>query len=46
MEKLTIPDKEIDYGLKISVVNEKGIKENAMTLYWALKKWEDRYGLR
>ncbi len=41
MERMTIPDKEIEYGLKISVVDAKRIKENAMTLYWALKKWED-----
>lgn len=41
MERMTIPDKEIEYGLKISVVDAKRIKENAMTLYWALKKYED-----
>ena len=41
MERLTIPDKKIDGGVRRTVIDARKVKENAMTIYWALKKYED-----
>ncbi len=41
MERLTIPDKKIDGGVRRAFIDTKAVKENAMTIYWALKKYED-----
>ena len=41
MERLTIPDEKIDGGLRRAVIDAKVVKEFAMTLYWALKAYED-----
>lgn len=42
MERLTIPDKKkIDGGVRRAFIDVKAVKENAMTIYWALKKYED-----
>lgn len=40
-ERLTLPDKKIDGGWKRVAVNTQEIKKHAMTIYWALKKYED-----
>lgn len=41
MERLTIPDEKIDGGERRTVIDARKVKENAMTIYWALKKYED-----
>ena len=41
MERLTIPDEKIEGGEKRRVIDSRKAKENAMTIYWALKKYED-----
>lgn len=41
MERLTIPDEKIDGGMKRTCVDGREVKKHAMTLYWALKKYED-----
>lgn len=41
MERLTIPDKPIEGGIRRAVVDARAVKEQALTLYWALKKYED-----
>lgn len=41
MERLTIPDEKIDGGVRRAFIDVKAVKENAMTIYWALKKYED-----
>lgn len=41
MERLTIPDKKIDGGTRRTVIDPRKVKEYAMTIYWALKKYED-----
>ena len=41
MERLTIPDRKIDGGVRRAFIDVKAVKENAMTIYWALKKYED-----
>ena len=41
MERLTIPDKKIDGGECRTVIDARKVKEHAMTIYWALKKYED-----
>lgn len=41
MERLTIPDKKIDGGECRAVIDARKVKEHAMTIYWALKKYED-----
>ncbi|MCQ4641840.1 hypothetical protein NE647_15610 [Blautia coccoides] len=41
MDRLTIPDEKIDGGWRRAVVDTRAVKENAMTLYWMLKKYED-----
>ena len=41
MERLTIPDKKIDGGLRRAVIDAREVRKAAMTVYWALKKYED-----
>lgn len=41
MDRLTIPDEKIDGGWRRAVVDARAVKENAMTLYCMLKKYED-----
>lgn len=41
MERLTVPDKLIDGGKSRAVVDTRAVREEAMTIYWALKKYED-----
>lgn len=41
MERLTIPDEKIDGGIRRTVIDARKVKEHAMTIYWALKKYED-----
>ena len=41
MERLTIPDKKVEGGWERTVVDPKEVKKYAMTIYWALKKYED-----
>lgn len=46
MERLTIPDEKIEGGVRRTVVDTRKVKEHAMTIYWALKKYEDTASLR
>lgn len=41
MERLTIPDEKIEGGVRRTVIDARKVKKNAMTIYWALKKYED-----
>ncbi len=41
MERLTVADVKIDGGVRRAVIDTRAVKENAMTIYWALKKYED-----
>ncbi|MDB2128463.1 DUF551 domain-containing protein [Enterocloster clostridioformis] len=41
MERLTIMDERIPGGTRRKVISVKAVKEEAMTLYWQLKKYED-----
>lgn len=41
MKRLTIPDEKIDGGTRRAVIDTRKVKEYAMTIYWALKKYED-----
>lgn len=41
MDRLTTPDEPIEGGVRRSAVDVKKVKKQAMTLYWALKKYED-----
>ncbi|WP_418539793.1 DUF551 domain-containing protein [Massilistercora timonensis] len=41
MERLTIPDEKIEGGVRRAVIDARKVKEHAMTIYWALKKYED-----
>ena len=41
MERLTVPDKKIDGGTRRSIIDVSAVKKEAMTIYWALKKYED-----
>ena len=41
MERLTMPDEKIDGGTRRTVIDPRKVKEHAMTIYWALKKYED-----
>lgn len=41
MERLTIPDQKIGGVVRRSVIDARKVKEHAMTIYWALKKYED-----
>ena len=41
MERLTIPDKKIDGGWKRAFIDTEEVRKCAMSIYWALKKYED-----
>lgn len=41
MERLTIPDEPIEGGMRRTVIDTRAVKAEAMTIYWALKKYED-----
>lgn len=41
MERLTIPDKKIEGGISKAIIDGRAVREEAMTIYWALKKYED-----
>jgi len=41
MERLTVPDEKIEGGVRRTVIDAREVKKNAMTIYWALKKYED-----
>lgn len=41
MERLTIPDKKIEGGRRRAIIDTRKVREEAMTIYWALKKYED-----
>lgn len=41
MFRLTTPDEPIEGGVRRSAVDVRKVKKQAMTLYWALKKYED-----
>lgn len=41
MERLTIPDEKIDGGLRRAIIDAREVRKEAMTIYWALKKYED-----
>ena len=41
MERLTIPDKKIEGGLRRAIIDAREVRKEAMTIYWALKKYED-----
>lgn len=41
MERLTVPDEKIEGGARRTVIDAREVKKNAMTIYWALKKYED-----
>lgn len=41
MERLTITDEKTEGGWKRAVIDPKEVKKHAMTIYWALKKYED-----
>lgn len=37
MERLTIPDKLIEGGIRRAIIDAKAVREEAMKIYWALK---------
>lgn len=41
MERLTVPDKPIEGGLRRAIIDAGAVREDAMKFYWALKKYED-----
>lgn len=41
MERLTIPDKKIEGGWRRAIIDSREVRKEAMTIYWALKKYED-----
>lgn len=41
MERLTIPDEKIEGGWKRAIIDAREVRKYAMTIYWALKKYED-----
>ena len=41
MERLTIPDEKLEGGLRRAVIDAREVRKEAMTIYWALKKYED-----
>lgn len=41
MDRLTMPDEPIEGGMRRSVVDARAVKEQAMTIYWRLKEYED-----
>ncbi|RJW41965.1 DUF551 domain-containing protein [Anaerobutyricum hallii] len=41
MDRLTIPDEPIEGGMRRTVIDARTVRENAMTIYWRLKAYED-----
>lgn len=41
MERLTVPDEKIEGGWRRAVIDTREVRKEAMTIYWALKKYED-----
>ena len=41
LERLTIPDEKIEGGWKRAIIDAREVRKYAMTIYWALKKYED-----
>lgn len=41
MERLTVPDKKIPGGTARAMIDARAVREEAMTIYWTLKKYED-----
>ena len=41
MDRLTIPDEHIEGGIRRTVIDARAVRKEAMTIYWALKKYED-----
>lgn len=41
MERLTVPDTYIDGGKSRAIIDARAVREEAMTIYWALKRYED-----
>ena len=41
MERLTIPDKPIEGGMRRAIIDARAVREEAMTIDWRLKAYED-----
>lgn len=41
MDRLTTPDEPIEGGMRRAAIDVRAVKEQAMTMYWRLKKYED-----
>lgn len=41
MGRLTIPDELIEGGMRRAIIDARTVREEAMTIYWLLKKYED-----
>ena len=41
MERLTIPDVPIDGGMRRAIIDARAVRQQAMTIYWKLKEYED-----
>lgn len=41
MDRLTIPDEHIEGGIRRTVIDARAVRKEAMTIYWALKEYED-----
>ena len=41
MDRLTIPDVPIEGGMRRAIIDGRAVREQAMTIYWRLKKYED-----
>lgn len=41
MDRLTIPDEPIEGGMRRGIIDVRAVREEAMTIYWRLKKYED-----
>ena len=41
MKRLTIPDEKIEGGWRRAIIDTREVRKEAMTIYWALKKYED-----
>ena len=41
MNRLTVPDVKTEKGTRRSFIDEPAVRKEAMTIYWALKEYED-----
>lgn len=41
VDRLTIPDEPIEGGMRRARIDVSAVRKSAMTIYWALKKYED-----